>query len=126
MHEIKELLAKAKASLVADVIETKKNGRYLDQMKNHKDVSKDSLDLIDNKKKFDFYKSKLEQAEKLQGELHLKLREQSEQKKKLKDKLIKWKERMEKNEEPLKKQQQLQTLNFNIAIEEESLRKEKV
>ncbi len=147
VREVKELLANTKASLITDVIETKKNGRLLDQMKSNKDISKDSLDFIDNKKKFDFYKSKFDQAEQLQRELQLKLRDQSEQKRLLEEKINKWKTRKQMNLEPFKQLtrmkeklterkdtkelpfnalQHLGELKMNVLFEEEKLKKEKV
>ena len=111
---------------MSDVIETKQNGRKLDFIRKNKDVSKEAVDVLEKRKKIEYFESKLKQALRLNIEFQASLQEQKERMDELHVKVEKWRTRMEMNEAPMRRAIRVAELNIELEKLEETMEIEKV
>ena len=111
---------------MSDVIETKQNGRKLDFIRKNKDVSKEAVDVLEKRKKIEYFDSKLKQALRLNMEFQASLQEQKERMDELHVKVEKWRTRMEMNEAPMRRAIRVGELNIELEKLEETMEIEKV
>lgn len=126
LKDLKENITLVKGSIVNDVIATKQNSRKLDEMRKHKNSNKETVVLVDTKKKYELLELRLRDAVLKQQQMLLQEKEQEEQIVTLNAKIQKWKGRVDQYEQPVLEAKEAKMMQESIQTWEEQEEKERV